>query len=225
MSTVTTNELDQAKVDEFTQRLVNILSGGALSLMISIGHRTGLFDAMAELPPATSGEIAERGGLEERYVREWLGAMTTGGVVEYDPAERTYWLPPEHASLITRSATPLNVASTMQFVSVLGGVEDDLVKCFREGGGVPYERFHRFHEVMAEESAQTVVAALTEHILPLADGLCEKLERGIEVMDLGCGSGRALCAMAAAFPNSRFTGFDLRRNARALRTFASSHVM
>jgi hypothetical protein len=137
MSNATINELNQAKVDEFTQRLITILNGGALSLMMSIGHRTGLFDAMAELPPSTSGEIADRAGLNERYVREWLGAMTTGGIVEYDPTERAYWLPPEHASLISRSASPLNIASTMQFVSVLGGVEDDLVKFFREGGGVP----------------------------------------------------------------------------------------
>jgi len=97
----------------------------------------------------------------------------------------------------------------MQFVSVLGGVEDELVKCFESGGGVPYERFHRFHEVMAEESAQTVVAALGDHILPLADGLCAELERGIDALDIGCGSGRAVCAMAAAFPNSRFAGYDL----------------
>jgi 2-polyprenyl-3-methyl-5-hydroxy-6-metoxy-1,4-benzoquinol methylase len=209
MSTIASTELDQNKVDAFTAKLVDILSGGALSLMISIGHRTGLFDAMAELPPCTSNEIAHKAGLNERYVREWLGAMVTGGIVEYDPVERTYLLPAEHASLITRSAVPLNVASTMQFVSVLGGVEDELVECFKMGGGVPYEKFHRFHDVMAEESAQTVVVALAEHILPLSDGLCPKLERGIEVLDVGCGSGRAACAMAAEFPNSRFTGYDL----------------
>jgi 2-polyprenyl-3-methyl-5-hydroxy-6-metoxy-1,4-benzoquinol methylase len=209
MSAITTDELDQTKVDAFTDRLLRILSGGALSLMMSIGHRTGLFDVLAEMPPATSRDLAKMAGLNERYVREWLGAMVTGGIVEYDPAERTYLLSAEHASLITRSAKPLNVASTMQFVSVLGGVEDELVECFKSGGGVPYERFHRFHEVMAEESAQTVVAALTDHILPLAEGLTDKLERGIDVLDIGCGSGRAVCAMAAAFPNSRFAGFDL----------------
>ncbi|MEX2316535.1 MAG: class I SAM-dependent methyltransferase [Pirellulales bacterium] len=215
MTTALSAELDKAKVDAFTERLLGILSGGALSLMISIGHRTGLFDALAELPPSTSGQIAKRAGLNERYVREWLGAMVTGGIVEYDPTDLTYSLPAEYASLITRSAVPLNVASTMQFVSVLGGVEDELVECFQNGGGVPYEKFHRFHEVMAEESAQTVVAALAEHILPLADGLCEQLERGIEVLDIGCGSGRAVCAMAAEFPNSRFAGYDLCEDAIA----------
>ncbi len=209
MSTAISAEMDQAKVEAFTEKLLGILSGGALSLMISIGHRTGLFDTLAKLPPSTSKKIAEKADLDERYVREWLAAMTTGGIIEYDPLERTYALPAEHASLVARSAVPLNIASTMQFTSVLGGVEDQLVECFRNGGGVPYEKFHRFHEVMAEESAQTVVAALEDHILPLGDGLVEKLERGIDVLDVGCGSGRAICAMAKTFPKSRFTGFDI----------------
>jgi 2-polyprenyl-3-methyl-5-hydroxy-6-metoxy-1,4-benzoquinol methylase len=215
MSTAIANELDQDKVNACTEKLVGILTGGALSLMISIGHRTGLFDALAALPPATSADIANAARLKERYVREWLGAMVTGGIIEYDPATRCYCLPAEQASLLSRSAVPLNIASTMQFVSVLGGVENELVECFKNGGGVPYEKFHRFHEVMAEESAQTVVAALGEHILPLAEGLTQQLERGIDVLDIGCGSGRAVCAMAAEFPNSRFAGYDLCEDAVA----------
>jgi len=203
-----TGELDPSRVEAFTTRLLEILTSGSLNMMISIGHRTGLFDTMADMPPATSLEIAERAQLNERYVREWLGAMTTGRIVEYSPAEETFSLPAEHASLLTRSAMPMNFASPMQFFSILGRVEDKIVDCFRYGGGVPYEEFHRFHEVMAEESAQTVVAALNEHILPLANGLCEKLEQGIDVLDVGCGRGRAICRMASEFPNSRFLGID-----------------
>src|SRR5690606_29106315 len=97
----------------------------------------------------------------------------------------------------------------MQWISVLGNVEDRIIDCFRNGGGVPYEQFHRFHEVMAEESGQTVVAALLEHIVPLAEGITDQLEQGIEVLDVGCGSGRAICKLALAYPNSRFIGYDL----------------
>ena len=214
MSTATANrssstlQLNQTRVDEFTARLVDIITSGSLNMMISIGHRTGLFDTMAEMPPATSEEIAERAHLNERDVREWLGAMTTGRIVEYSSADQKYSLPAEHASLLTRSAVPLNFASTTQFFSILGGVEDKIVDCFQHGGGVPYEEFHRFHDVMAEESAQTVVAALHDHILPLANGLCQQLEQGIDVLDVGCGRGRAICRMAAEFPKSRFTGID-----------------
>jgi 2-polyprenyl-3-methyl-5-hydroxy-6-metoxy-1,4-benzoquinol methylase len=186
-----------------------VLSSGALTLAISIGHRTGLFDVMSDLPPATCEKIARQAGLNERYVREWLGAMVTGRIVNFDPSTGTYDLPAEHAACLTRGAVPANFAATMQWIAVLGGVEDKIVDCFQRGGGVSYEEFHRFHEVMAEESAQTVVAALTEHIVPLVDGLSDQLARGIDVLDIGCGSGRAVCQLAAAFPNSRFVGYDL----------------
>ncbi len=199
----------EAQTAAFADRLVEILSHGALHMMIGIGHRTGLFDTIAELPPSTSKHIAEAAVLNERYVREWLGAMVTGRIVNYDPVDRTYELPAGHAALLTRSATPVNFASAMQWLAVLGSVEDKIVECFHKGGGVHYEAFHRFHDVMAEESAQTVVAAITDHILPLADGLADKLERGIDVLDIGCGAGRAVCRMAAEFPNSRFVGYDL----------------
>jgi 2-polyprenyl-3-methyl-5-hydroxy-6-metoxy-1,4-benzoquinol methylase len=141
--------------------------------------------------------------------------MATGRIVNYEPAGQTYELPPEHAACLTRNADPMNFAATMQFTAVLGSVEDQIVECFRNGGGVHYEAFHRFHEVMAEESAQTVVAALTDHILPLEKGLIEQLERGIEVLDIGCGSGRAACRLAAEFPNSRFVGYDFCKDAVA----------
>jgi len=97
----------------------------------------------------------------------------------------------------------------MQYISVLGSVEDRIVESFKHGGGVPYSAFPRFQEVMAEDSGQTVLPALLDHILPLVPGLTRRLEEGIEVMDVGCGSGRALNLMARAFPNSRFTGYDL----------------
>jgi SAM-dependent methyltransferase len=200
---------DQSRVDQFAEKLLGILNGGGLALMISLGHRTGLFDMMAGRPPAGSQEIATVAGLEERYVREWLGAMVTGGIVVFDPAERTYQLPAEHAALLTSAATPNNMASVMQWISVLGHVEDQVLERFRSGGGVPYECFHRFHEVMADESGQTVVAVLIDAILPLVPGLTGRLTEGIDVLDVGCGSGRALCLMAEHFPRSRFTGYDL----------------
>jgi hypothetical protein len=122
--------LDQSKAAAFEGRLVEVLNAGALSLMVSLGHRTGLFDAMAELPPATSLEIAREAQLQERYVREWLGAMVTAGVVDYDAPSRTYRLPPEHAAYLTRAAEPSNLAVFAQYIPLLGSVEDDVVRCF-----------------------------------------------------------------------------------------------
>ncbi|AZT84321.1 class I SAM-dependent methyltransferase [Marinobacter sp. NP-4(2019)] len=202
-------ETDPAVADAFSDRMMDTLNSGALALMISVGHRTGLFDTMADMPPATSAEIAEKAGLDERYVREWLGAMTVGNIVENNPEKETYYLPPEHAASLCRESPTDNIAVFAQYIPLLGSVEDDIVHCFRHGGGVPYERFGRFHEVMAEDSGQSVVPALETHILPLVPGLVERLEKGIRVLDVGCGRGRALNKLARLFPRSRFTGYDL----------------
>ena len=209
------SEYDSARAEAFVETLVGHLNGASLALMISIGHRTGLFDAMADLPPSDSAAIAAAAGLDERYVREWLGAMTTGRVVDHDAETGRWWLPAEHAASLVRSAAPDNIAVTTQWISVLASVEDRIVQCFREGGGVSYEEYPRFHEVMAEESGQTVVAALEESILPLVPKLIDELNEGLDVLDVGCGSGQALVAMARAFPRSRFKGYDLSEEAVA----------
>jgi len=200
---------DEAAAEAFADRMVGVLNDGALTLMLSLGHRTGLFDVMAGSGPMSSSDLAEAAGLSERYVREWLGAMTVSGVVKYSAREATYRLPEEHAAFLTRAASPNNLAAFMQYVAVLGAVEDDVTSAFAHGQGVPYSAYKRFHAVMAEDSAQTVVAALSEHILPLVPGLVERLERGIDVLDVGCGSGLALMHMAELFPVSRFTGLDI----------------
>ncbi|MEW8141588.1 MAG: class I SAM-dependent methyltransferase [Candidatus Thiodiazotropha endolucinida] len=197
----------------FAEELLQILNHGAIALMISIGHRTGLFDTMARIPPSDSQGIAESAGLNERYVREWLGAMVTAAIVSYDADSGCYTLPPAHAGLLTRDASPDNVAVFAQYIPLLGQVEEEVIDCFYNGGGVPYERYTRFHEVMAEDSGQTVVSALFEHILPLIDGQLSRLQQGIDVLDVGCGRGQALLQLARAFPNSRFTGYDFSQEA------------
>lgn len=204
---------DQARADQFEQKMIDILNLSSVSMMISIGHRTGLFDIMAERMIATSYDIAEESELNERYVREWLGAMVTSGIVEYNSTDRTYTLPPEHAALLTRAASPNNLAVYTQYVAVLGSVEDQIVQAFKHGQGVPYSAYARFHEVMREDSGQTVVAALEDYILPLVDGLREKLESGIRAADVGCGCGLALLTLAKMFPNSEFTGYEMSKEA------------
>jgi 2-polyprenyl-3-methyl-5-hydroxy-6-metoxy-1,4-benzoquinol methylase len=215
MSQQTAKTLNQAKAQAFADRMLDTLNKAAAALMISVGHRTELFDTLADLPPTTSERIANAAGLNERYVREWLGAMVTAGIVDYDPAGETYFLPREHAAFLTRAASPNNLAATAQFVPVLASVENDIVESFRKGGGVPYSSYSRFHEVMAEESSQTTVSGLTDAILPLISGLIEDLREGIDVMDVGCGRGRALILMAGTFPKSRFTGYDFSEEAIA----------
>ena len=211
-----TADFDRAKADAFAGRVLTALNDGALCLMLSVGHRTGLLDAMRAIAaPATPAEIAAWAGLHERYVREWLGAMTTARVVEVDAEANRFSLPPEHAAFLTRAAAADNMAVFAQYVAVLGGVEDDIVDCFRNGGGVPYERFGRFHEVMAEDSGQSVMSSLESHILPLVPGLADRLAAGIRVLDAGCGRGSVINRLAELYPRSRFVGMDLSTDAIA----------
>lgn len=205
----TTPAFDTATAEAFSARVAEMINSSAITLMLSVGHRSGLFDRMASLPPNTSAEIAKSAGLAERYVREWLAVMVVGGIVDYDPDRRTYSLPAEHAASLTRDAALGNMAVAAQFVKLAGSVEDRLLDCFATGAGLPYDAYDGFHHFMAEDSGQTVVAGLFDSILPLVPGLDARLRDGIEALDAGCGRGRALIAMACRYPASRFTGYDL----------------
>ncbi|MDH3446240.1 MAG: class I SAM-dependent methyltransferase [Deltaproteobacteria bacterium] len=200
---------DAAKAESFATNLLALLNRGALSLMISVGHRTGLFDTMRVMPPSTVDEIASKAALNSRYVREWLGAMVTGRVVEIDTEGTRYALPAEHAAFLTRQAGADNFAVFAQYISLLGQVEDDIVDCFKKGGGVPYSKMPRFHQVMAEDSGQSVLSSLESHILPLVPDLVDKLTKGIQMLDVGCGRGKIINHLAGRFPGSRFTAIDL----------------
>jgi SAM-dependent methyltransferase len=193
----------------FAERMIHMMNEAMLALMVSVGHRTGLFDVMAAMPAATSAEIASEAALDERYVREWLAVMTTGRIVEHDGVTGTFSLPADHAPFLTQAAGPDNLAIQAQYVGLLALVEDQVVDCFRHGGGVPYSAFPKFQALMAEDSGAVYDATLIDVTLPLVPGLVDRLGQGIDVADIGCGSGHAANLMAEAFPRSRFTGFDL----------------
>lgn len=199
-------ELERTPARIFAERMLGTLNESFLAMMISIGHQTGLFDTMAELPPSPSDRIASAAGLSERYVREWLGAMVTGGIVRYDPASATYALPSEHAPSLT--AGPDNVATLMLWTACMGEVEQKIVEAFQHGRGVPYSAYQRFHHIMNRVNGQTFDATLIDRTLPVVPGLVERLRDGIEVLDVGCGSGHAVNLMAREFPASRFAGYD-----------------
>lgn len=199
--------IDTAAAEQFAGRVLTIFDDACAALMISVGHQTGLFDVLAGLPPSTSADVAVAAGLDERYVREWLKAMTMARVVGYEPGSQTYRLPLEHAASLTRTAGA-NLAVLPTFISMLGEAEPGIVECFRRGGGLPYAAYERFHETMAAVSAESIDRALVDDLLALAPDLIARLRSGADVVDLGCGRGRAINVMAAAFPASRFVGYD-----------------
>lgn len=201
--------LDQQAAEAFAERIGGIIDSAAVALMLSIGHRSGLLRTLAALPPSRAEEVARAAGLAERYVREWLSAMTVSGIVTYDPVERRFALPPEHAACLQPDAPLGNLAVYAQIVPMGGAIEDRILRCFETGEGTGYDDYPHFHEVMAEDSGQTVVAHLFDTVLPLVEGLEARLEQGIAVLDAGCGAGRALLALAGRFPASGFVGYDL----------------
>jgi 2-polyprenyl-3-methyl-5-hydroxy-6-metoxy-1,4-benzoquinol methylase len=211
--TDTAPAMNAADVEAFAERVLDIISNAATALTLSIGHRTGLFDTMADQPPASSPDIARAGGLHERYVREWLAAMHDGGIVEHDQTDGTWHLPAEHAAVLTRRAGKDNLAKMAQLIGLLAGAERAVATCFRDGGGVPYSAYTEFHALMAEDSKDLAETILVDEVLPLVGGLTQRLERGISVADVGCGSGHHLNVLASTFPDSRFLGYDFSEEA------------
>src|SRR4051794_33393772 len=125
----TTTQLDEARAEDFAGRVAQILNDGMLTFLVSIGHQTGLLDAMAAMEPATSEQIAQAAGLDERYVREWLAGMTVGAIVTHEPSTASYALPPEHAACLTRSAGPGNLATLAQYAPMFGELEQRVIGC------------------------------------------------------------------------------------------------
>jgi SAM-dependent methyltransferase len=199
--------LDPAEVEQFAGQLMAIYTGTMLNYMIDVGHRTGLFSAAAE-GAATSQELADRAGLTERYVREWLAAMVTARIFDYDPATGKYTIPAAHVAVLTDAG--MNLAPMAALGTHLGKHVHQVARAFREGGGVPYAEYRpEFTDVMDGISRVFYDAGLIDLYLPLIPGLRERLDHGIRVADVACGTGHALVLLAREFPTSTFVGFDL----------------
>lgn len=196
----------QEKSQAFLAKMMDVISAAAVSQAMALGDRLGLFSVMSSLPPSTSAEIAASGGVQERYLREWLAVVVTGGLVEYDAIAKSYWLPPEHASWLVPGFW--NMASGARMLSLAAIPEDKLVECFRHGGGVPYAEFGPFMEYMGEMRRPQLENAVIPILRQLPE-VAARLENGIDVADIGCGNGHAINVLAREFPRSRFTGIDI----------------
>lgn len=198
---------DESRAEEFGGRLVKMFTDAVNTTMIDLAVRTGLLDTLA-VGPGTSADVAERGGLQERYVRECLGALVTAAIVDYDAGTRTYALPAEHAVCLTGEGAG-NLAPIARVASLLAPHLGAVATAFRDGGGVAYEAFRpEFTTVMDALSRGLMDSQLIEGILPLDPDLPGRLAAGARVADVGCGTGHAINVLAKAFPASTFTGFD-----------------
>src|SRR4051812_6173627 len=201
--------VDGDKLMAFVFNAVDEVGGALNAALVVMGDRLGWYRAMAGAGPLTSGEIAERTGTAERYVREWLNAQAAGGFVEYDPATRRYTLPPEQAVALTDSDSPAYLPGFFQIA--LGSVIDSprITESARSGEGVGWhEHNHDVFDGCERFFRPGYNANLVAAWLPALDGVVEKLEAGAKVADIGCGHGSSTILMAEAYPNSTFVGSD-----------------
>jgi SAM-dependent methyltransferase len=199
--------VDRGKVKSFAVHLMQVYGGGVLCQMIDLGARTGLLDALAQ-GPATSIGLAERAGLVERYVREWLGAMVTGGVVEHDPDGDVYTLPAEHAVCLTGDSF-YNTTAMARLIAAGASRNDRLATAFREGGGIRYTEQPRDVVALMDALGRARYDTfLVDTYLATEPDLQARLRAGADVLDVGCGAGHATNLIAEAFPGSRVVGLD-----------------
>ena len=203
-----------AVVKQFGAKILGIYSGAILTKLIEIGYQTGLFEA-SKHGPASAEELSERAGLRERYVREWLGAMTTSGIYSYDAASKRYTLPEDHAALLSGD-TAQNLSPMSRMINHFGTHLPKLIACFREGGGVPYSAYRPvFTQCMDDVWRRIYDQQLISGFIASVQGLTTALERGIRVLDVGCGTGHAINLLARQYPKSSFHGYDIAEDAIA----------
>mgnify|MGYP006288032065 CR=1 FL=1 len=207
--------MDQKKKGAFGSRLTDILNHGALNLALALGYQLNIFDVMADMDkPVSCRDLARAAGLHQRYVKEWLGIMCTGQIIEIRDIgieEAVYFLPPEHAALLTRKSGSSNMGVYTQEIPLLTQIAMARVaEDFSRGEGIPYDAYPRFQAFMAQLSHAKHRQVLIRHFLPGVDqgALVARMEQGIRVCDLGCGQGIALHLMAEHFPASSFFGID-----------------
>ncbi len=205
----TQQTIDQAKADAFVGKVLADTAALAVTVMSSIGDRLGLFKSLAQQGPATSVELADRAHINERYAREWLGAMACAGYLEYDPATRRFTLPPEHVPVLAQEGGPVFFGGVQEEIVGLAGPVNQLMQAFRSGGGVPMEAY----DPSAWEGLTRFTNSWFENLLipvwlPAMPDVQTKLERGALVADVGCGHGKALIKLAQSYPLSRYVGYD-----------------
>lgn len=222
---------EPARLHGFMTRVMGDLSGAITGILCALGDRLGLFGALAMSGPTTSDELAGRTGLDERYLREWLRALASAGYLEYDPTSERFYMPPEHMPVLAQEGGPLFLGGGFQQLLGLIGPIDALAEAFRSGQGIPESAYPPDMRLgMERTSATWIDHALVQQWVASVPGLSETLSRGARAADLGCGSGRALIALARAFPSSRFDGYDLddaaigRAHANAMRADVASRV-
>jgi SAM-dependent methyltransferase len=208
--------MDRKRIDQFLDRFIGLAAGATTIALLAVADRTGLTAHLGP-EPATSDDIADRAGLDRRYVAEILAGLAAAGVVDLGPDGGYYSLPEEHALFLVDASSPYHLAGWLDVVPALYAVIDDVANGVSHGGGVRAEVFPPNAERGLDRlNSPSQRVFLAKRWLPGVPGLVESLDTGIRVADVGCGSGTAVITMATEYPASRFTGFDVSDTALAV---------
>ena len=199
----------QQRIEQFAGQVVTDLAAAMAGVMTNLGHKLGLYQAMAESGPINSDELARRTGTNERSLREWLNGQVAGGYVRFDADANQYLLPPEHAFVLANPDSPAFLPPAFDVAASLWHGEDKILAAFRSGNGVGWHE----HDCRLFTGTEAFFrngyrAHLTQTWIPSLSGVREQLEKGGRVADLGCGHGASVILMAQAFPKSKFVGID-----------------
>ena len=189
---------------------MGMAAGAATLFTLAVADRAGLMKVLGTSEPLTIDQAAATAGLDERYVQEILSQLAAAGVLDYDPTTETFVLPPERATVIADDSSPYAMTGWLDMLPTAGNFIDEVAEATRHGGGVSASRFpDRMVQAVDRANAPSTRLLLTRKWLPTMPDVVEKLERGVRVADVGCGSGAAVLTMASAFPASEFVGYDL----------------
>lgn len=204
-----TAAFDQEKAKRFMGRFQQDMASAMSTRMCALGDRLGLFKALSEHGAATSQQLADRAGVDERYAREWLQGMTAAGYLEVAPDSMSYTLPPEHSMPLVDENGPLFQGGILELMAHSMTPIEELVAAFKNGGGVAQSSYHpHLYEGMCRSSGVRYTNLLLQEWIPSMPDVMALLEKGVSVADVGCGKGVAMLKLAEAFPNSTFVGFD-----------------
>jgi len=203
-------QLDQKKLEAFVERIVLDVGTAMRGGLMYIGDRLGIFAALADAGPVTAAELAQQTGLNERYLREWLGAMATAEYVEHDNEGDTYFLPPEHALPLADEDFPFFTGGMLQMIVPTVTVAPQVAEAFKTGKGVTQDQYlPDMYESIERLTAPWYKHHLVQTWIPAMPDVREKLEAGGSACDVGCGSGRAPITIAKAFPEAEVHGYDV----------------
>jgi SAM-dependent methyltransferase len=208
-SSTTARVINEEKLNNFLGKVIGDFGAALSSTLVYIGQKLGLYQALADAPPMTPAELAERTGTTERYVREWLINQAAGGYVEYDKESGRYSLSPEQAVALTDESSPFYVGGGFYVVKAMTQAQPRIMEAFLNGGGMLWgDHDPDLFIGTAKFFRPGYTAHLVASWIPALTGVEEKLKKGGRVADVGCGHGTSTVIMAQAYPNSRFYGFD-----------------